>query len=212
MLTYHSPGLNFWKVPSRKVYAIPERDLMSTEKVKGKGKKRPIILDSSEDSDFLDRCHPPTVKKPKVDSRQVLAEVQSLRQDIKSIMKLSRGMKLPAGLHSQLMETFQCQICHSSPITPPVIYSRCCKRILGCEACVEGWYSGEDGRSKCCPYCRSERAYSETTRLRGLDDFLSAIAPLMDGSESIGDAQPSKSSSASLSVDSDQEDLPEVHF
>ena len=29
-----------------------------------------------------------------------------------------------------------------------------------------------------CSICRSERAYSETTVLRGLDDFLKAIAPI----------------------------------
>ena len=29
-------------------------------------------------------------------------------------------------------------------MTPPVIFARCCKIILGCQSCVDSWYRGED--------------------------------------------------------------------
>ena len=34
--------------------------------------------------------------------------------------------------------------------------------------------------SRSCPLCRFEWAYSETTTLRGLDDFLKEVTPLFD--------------------------------
>lgn len=84
-----------------------------------------------------------------------------------------------SGLYRQLKDTFQCHICRCTPIEPPVIFTRCCHRILGCQTCVDAWYGGEAGISRTCPMCRFERAYSETTTLRGLDDFLRAIQPLL---------------------------------
>ena len=44
---------------------------------------------------------------------------------------------------------------------------------------VDAWYGGEDGISRSCPMCQFERAYSESTTLRGLDDFLRSIQPLL---------------------------------
>lgn len=48
--------------------------------------------------------------------------------------------------------------------------SKCCKVIIGCERCVNGWYTG-----KTCPSCRAERGYSETMILKGIDNFLTEV-------------------------------------
>ena len=95
------------------------------------------------------------------------------------------NVKLPCTLHRQLQDTFKCNICRSSPIKPPVIFSRCCKRLLGCQECVDRWFGGNDGSMKSCPLCRSERAYADTCIVKGLDEFLKSIAPLVSGSSSI---------------------------
>ena len=49
---------------------------------------------------------------------------------------------------------------------------------MGCERCVDKWYSGNEGRARNCPLCRYERGLPETSRLNGLDDFLHSISPL----------------------------------
>ena len=95
------------------------------------------------------------------------------------------NVKLPCTLHRQLQDTFKCNICRSSPIKPPVIFSRCCKRLLGCQECVDRWFGGNDGSMKSCPLCHSERAYADTCIIKGLDEFLKSIAPLVSGSSSI---------------------------
>ena len=81
------------------------------------------------------------------------------------------------------------------PIKPPVIFGRCCKRLLGCQESVDRWFGGEDGVKRSCPLCSGERAYADTCILKGLHDPLMSIAPLMSNSNA---------------SDSDREDLPDV--
>ena len=52
---------------------------------------------------------------------------------------------------------------------------------------MDTWYRGEEGQTKTCPKCRSDRAYVETCRFNGLDDFLTGIAPLLEGTPLDGD-------------------------
>jgi len=59
-------------------------------------------------------------------------------------------------------------------MNPPIIFAQRCKRIIGCKLCVEAWYGGP-GQLHTFPKWRSERAYAETYRLLGVDDFLQAI-------------------------------------
>ena len=64
---------------------------------------------------------------------------------------------------------------HMLPVRPPVIVTKCCKVVLGCDSCVNDWFSGPDALTKSCPSCRAERGYNETMLLRGLDEFLTEI-------------------------------------
>ena len=93
-------------------------------------------------------------------------------------MKLNAESKLPLGLKRMLRDTFKCYICHSVPAKPPLIITKCCKNLLGCEACVNQWYSGSEAISKTCPICRAERGCNETMLLRGLTEFLENVGKL----------------------------------
>ena len=46
---------------------------------------------------------------------------------------------------------------------------------------MDKWFRGDDNEStrRSCPLCRGERAYADTSIIKGLDDFLIAINPLM---------------------------------
>ena len=161
---------------SRKIFAVLSHEVSKgkgSKKGKGKGAitskvmKRPYC---EIDSDSDDDKH----------NQEVLKEISSLRLEISQVLQLTKGMKLPPGLYIQLKQTFKCKICHTSPICPPVIYTRCCKNILGSETCVDCWYNGNEGRTRNCPLCRSERSLPETSRLNGLDEFLQNISPLLE--------------------------------
>ena len=162
-------GLNFWKAGSRKLYAVPASSLHSS-KVSVKRKISNVNIDSDSDDDS-----PP----PKRTSA-ILNELKNLRSSVDSVLKLTTATKIPAALHILLQDTFKCMICHESPIVPPVIMTKCCKVILGCQQCVDTWFGGESGRKKQCPHCKHERAFTETARLYGVDDFLDGIRPLIN--------------------------------
>ena len=90
-------------------------------------------------------------------------------------MQLSKESKIPLGLKRIVRDSFKCKICHAVPINPPVIMSKCCKTLIGCEPCINTLYSGPDALTKPCPCCRSERGYNETMVLRGIDEFLQSF-------------------------------------
>lgn len=133
---------------------------------------------SDDDDDF----EPPS-KRYSSDSKAILKEIHDIKEQMASYFQLSANMKtkIPPGLFKQLHETFKCHICSNTPMKPPIIFARCCKRILGCQTCVDRWYrqDGEESNTRSCPLCRGERAYAETSIIKGIDDFLLSIAPML---------------------------------
>lgn len=105
----------------------------------------------------------------------VLEELTDIKESLGQVMAVTPNSKIPLGLKQNIRETFKCQICQDSPLKPPVIITKCCKTILGCEECVNQLYSGTEALSKTCPLCRAERGCNETMLLRGLSDFLRLI-------------------------------------
>ncbi len=178
VLSFHHIGLKFWKVPSRKIYAVLESQLS-----KGKSpirRKVCINLDSEDSSDF-DLPLKKKQKKIKASTDHVVEELKGLKTDIRSLFQITKFMKFPPGLYVLFTDTFKCSICLGI-ITPPVIFARCCKNILGCESCVDDLYNVENGSAKQCPLCRSERAFSDTCRING---FLKGISPMFDEGETM---------------------------
>ena len=186
-------GLKFWKVGSRKLYCI------EFEKAVKKNKRKSFQYpdDMSDDGmswsrkypRFADLAEATAYDHSEKRSKQVLNELKGLRKDVNSVLRLTKSSKLPPGLKLLLMDTFKCPIC-CSLIKPPVSYSRCCQSIVGCEACIDAWYSGAEGRLKSCPLCRRERAGGKTTRLNGMSDFLEQVIVFEDENDS-DDAGPS---------------------
>ena len=156
-------------------------------RAKGKCKRTPILLnseDEDEDSDEflgLSRKRKPSNASPEqfIDAPLIMKDIRDMKKDLKSVLALTPESSIPLGLKHIMMETFQCSICMSSPVVPPVIYARCCKRLLGCQSCVDTWYGGDEGKMKKCPICRSERAYADTAMLKGFDDFYHAIVQIL---------------------------------
>ena len=108
-------------------------------------------------------------------------KIHAIRQDMQCFHQIDKRMKIPTSLYRALSDTFKCKICQRAPI-----FARCCKSVLGCQGCVDTWYKGEDGISKKCPLCGTDRALPESMRLHGLDDFLIAIQPLLCEPQEIG--------------------------
>ena len=147
------------------MYAVSQKDIRYSTPISGW--KRSLI--DSDEEDFEPRSKKER-KEEKLD--MILNEVGGIKEALGEMMTLSADSSIPMGLKCILRETFKCHICHTVLINPPVIVTKCCKTILGCESCINSWYSGEDALTKTCPSWRAARGYNETRLLRGLDDFL----------------------------------------
>ena len=67
--------------------------------------------------------------------------------------------------------------------------SKCCKSVIGCERCVNAWYTGPEALTKTYFTCWAERGYSETMILRGLDSFLIEIKKVVQTDDEKNDKQ-----------------------
>ena len=158
------------------------------KKGKGKSRKLPaVLLDSDEEEEDSDTMatvskgkKPCTVQRELLHDLEVLTEdVQDMKKDLKSVLTLTPESVVHLGLRRILIDTFRCCICMDAPIKPPVTYMRCGKRTFGCQVCIDTWFSGEAGMSNKCPICRSEQAYVETSIIKGLDDFFTAMSTIL---------------------------------
>ena len=125
--------IQFWKVGSRKIYAVRELDLRL-----GRVNKATISDTESSDEEFM-----PLPKRSKrialckgqqlADIDQLLTEVWGLRSDIGHLFEVNQQLPVPIGLQKALIDTFRCCICQSTML-PPVIFGRCCKSLIGCQS------------------------------------------------------------------------------
>ena len=182
-------GAQFWKQPARKFYAVTEGDLASCTRKRSSKQRRSVInIDDDDDDDTYDDfvTGPPTKKRTlnaersSIGSRlnTIEAKVDALHADVDKVLSLTAETKVPLGLKLLLQEAFLCPICNLI-MTPPVIFAKCCRSIIGCESCVNFRYSGENATTKHCPQCRAERGYAGTLRQCGLDDFLTGIKDMV---------------------------------
>ena len=109
----------------------------------------------------------------------IARDIKTLKSDVASLFEVSRT-RVPMGLKKMLIDTFQCTICQSTPMTPPIIFSKCCKSIIGYQECIDKWYCGSEGMGRSCPRCQAERGFTETCRVNGLSEFLEMTEKILD--------------------------------
>ncbi|XP_065908512.1 uncharacterized protein [Dysidea avara] len=169
-------SLAFWRSPRRKLYAVSHSDFQEMLSCPSRSSTSSFTHHSDSSDDDDDKFSPPKGKKGRYEKllKSLKDEVISVKETVSDAMSLTPESVLPLGLRRIIRDTFKCQICHTIPVQPPVIVTKCCKNILGCQVCVDTWYSGPEAMRKTCPMCRAERGCNETMILRGLSDFMEA--------------------------------------
>ena len=189
MLRSLTKGSNFgkWEAESCS-YAVRELEMKDSKR---RSTAKDVIHVSSSDSD--DDLVKPLIRRKRTAEAAKLAvmstDIKEMKESVSKIFRLTNSMSIPLGLRQLLYDTFKCSICQLTPMVPPVIFAKCCKTVLGCQQCVDTWYRGEEGQSRTCPKCRSDRAYVETCRVNGLDDLLTGITPLLEGAPPADDEE-----------------------
>ena len=176
-------GVLFWKHPRRKLYAVTQKDLKEIRRRRSSSN----YIDTSDDESDVGGggMSGSTRKKAKLDNtlEAIGQDVSVIRETITEMMTLTADCSMPLGLKRVVNDTFKCCICHVIPVKPPIIVTKCCKNMLGCQECVNTWYSGPDAMLKTCPICRAERGCNETMVLRGLTEFLESIRKIYENNE-----------------------------
>ena len=152
-------GTKLWRVGSRKVFAVKRSDLVSRKR-------------HSDSSD----------EEGSTSNSSVTASVKAIQRRIDSLFEVDKSLAMPMAMRRHLLETFRCHICRES-MKPPIIFTKCCKYILGCQSCVNTWYGGGEGLDKPCPRCRTERAFGKTCQLKGMDEFLKMVGSLDESAD-----------------------------
>lgn len=170
----YDTGLAFWKSPRRKLFAVRVAEKIKLQTNSDSDEEEdPVVMKSSR-------------KKLRMDyevGSQLIHEVQGIKSSLVDVLSLTNDSDIPLGFKHAIRDAFQCIICKRVPLKPPVIISKCCKSILGCERCINNWYSGSEALTKNCPKCGMERGYPETMLLLGLDSFLSKVAPIIQNED-----------------------------
>jgi hypothetical protein len=161
-------GISFWKKGSRKVYAVKNR------------KREQISIDSDDSTDSeghrYKRHKNSDILKMDGKLTKLQDDLNCLKEEVSKVLSLTKDSRVPIALKNSVQESFSCLICKTAPMNTPVTASRCCGAIIGCSSCVDTWYStGSNIFDQACPHCRGERAYSNTFRLTGLDEFLNKL-------------------------------------
>ena len=105
----------------------------------------------------------------------VNSQISEVKSMVCDILKVNQTLSLPLGVVKLLRDAFICKICHATPMMPPVIATKCCNTLLGCEECVNAWFDGADGLSMKCPLCNEPRGNASTFQFKGIDEFLVGV-------------------------------------
>ena len=118
--------------------------------------------------------------------QQVTAQMQEIKKDTELIQlgMWARSDAMPKAFKEALEYAFKCKICQSVPFKAPIILARCCSNIIGCQTCVDMWFSGPNALNKNCPICQQERGYAHTSTLHGLDEIAAEVEKLFTSLES----------------------------
>ena len=114
-LTAHSlVGLKFWRVNSRKFYAVLEEDLLAPYRKKFRSVVQAV--------DLTDDCTEAV--------RDLAHSVDLLTKKVNRISKLTKDTAIPLGLCNLRDDHLRGKICHASPMTLPIIIVKCCCSII----------------------------------------------------------------------------------
>ena len=104
---------------------------------------------------------------------------------------------------------FECVICKNVMCTPQ--FGSCCKRIVGCQSCINRWLDGHPS----CPHCSTASTATNFSDLKGIDELLNFIRACQccDATQCPGATHSNDSETRNTVVDSDSDlELPEINF
>ena len=147
-----------------------------------KGKYAAITISGESESDD---------ELQKSGAKEILKAINRIHQEIVK-------MQYPQ-LYKSICDAFRCSICLT--MKPPIVYSKCCLRIVGCEGCVARSHEV----TWQCPLCRKAIVGQDSiSRVRCLDEMLIQLAA-SDSDRNGTSSHPYHVASPEPAIDSDDD-------
>ena len=154
MYNFINTALSFWKAPNRKIYAVTQANLNTLDEG---------ASDGSDDEEL-------TVSTAKRLKKEVQEGMKKIKEELATLRSMM-PRALPDNLMDHLTGLMRCCICQVVPIRPPVVISKCCRSIIGCEQYVQQLVDNQEASS--CPLCRAVEF--DINKVNGFDGLLSAM-------------------------------------
>jgi len=170
-------GVGFWKVGSRKLFAITKQDFERREDeempAKRSKKKRSLTSDNALST---------------VEAIENMSdELTAVQTELARFRKLAFRHRFSISFIRAFEDAFECSICKKTPATLPLIACQGCSSLIGCELCVNTWYANDRNMVKNCPKCRVERGLSKTFVLRGFEELIHQLQILREETNPVSD-------------------------
>lgn len=152
---------------------------------------------------------PPTKKPRNKGKERVSVGDKNVDPEGKMAIVISKleGIKRKISVFDELRKGFECCICKGCCKAPTV--SPCCKRIVGCNSCVQRWLANEPT----CPLCRMRGKISQRFALKGFEE-LTSFFRMVEDPQTVDSPSMATGSQQVFVVDMDSddfEDLPPFH-
>ncbi|XP_076135704.1 uncharacterized protein LOC143118556 [Alosa pseudoharengus] len=173
--------LEFWKTPSRKIYAIKNTDI--SKLTRNSSKKRRLEADTPETVKTTLANIEETLK---VELKGVESTISGMIEEkmtelaavvnqakvtqvaiLQNMQDAVQNLGAEATVTKCLKEAFICKICTNLPSTV-VVVAACCGQIVGCGACVQTYLENNDD----CLLCKSTMFGNKLVFLRGVSEIL----------------------------------------
>ena len=121
-------GLALWKCGSRKICAVGViSNTRASLKRSAKSKAKATSISYYDISDDSDEDFTPNKSRGvnHGDIQMVNSQISEVKSMVCGILKVKQTLPLPLGVVKLLRGAFMCKICHATPMTPPVIATKC---------------------------------------------------------------------------------------
>ncbi|XP_062381043.1 uncharacterized protein LOC134069174 [Sardina pilchardus] len=178
--------LEFWKTPSRKIYAIKNTDI--SKLTRSSSKKRRSEAETPETSLKMTLAN--VEENLKIELKRVESTISQFMEEklselasvvnqtkitqvamLQSLQEEVHNLAADATVSQCLKEVFICKICTNMPTTV-VVVAACCGQILGCGGCIQTYLEENDD----CMLCKSPTFGNKLVFLRGVSELLLKLA------------------------------------
>jgi len=120
-------------------------------------------------------------------AKRIKTELKEAKEELARVTTILQTA-IPNSIQQHLRGVIRCCICQTVPIRPPIIVSRCCMSVIGCEQCIQQLIESRDNPAF--PLCREASFSTMTIRLLGFDAFITAVRSYMQEEGDTTDNEP----------------------